>query len=221
MKMSGALPLIPDLIEGPDVAETVRDQVAAILSLELQNQFALAKEKAAPNAADYNVPVYVENGRPFEASGDKPATRFINVQMTKVSALPANARIGNQKTQSVFFIDCVACGNDDGNFRDDKSAAHRAWRVCRLVRRILMADVYAYLGMRGVVGSRVVPLMEAGTPERTELNRESALAYVIIRVTLEAQFLERSIASPTVVMEPINFEIDPVSGEVTTEIAGG
>jgi hypothetical protein len=214
--MNNASPLIPDLIEGPDIMETVRDQVAAVLSLELQNQFALAKEKAAPNTADYNVPVYVENGRPYEASGDTPMQRFINVQLPKVSALPANARIGNQKTQAAFYIDCIACGNDSGNFRDDKSAAHRAWRVCRLVRRILMADVYAYLGMRGIVGSRVVSLIEAGTPERTTLDRESALAYVVVRVTLDVQFLERSIDSPTVIMGPIHFEVDPVSGEVTT-----
>jgi hypothetical protein len=216
MVMSNATPMIPNLIDEPDVLEIVRDQVAAILSLELQNQFKLAQEKLGTNIKEFDIPVYVENGRPYESSGDKPIMRFVNVLLPKVTVPQVNARVGNQKETATFFIDCAACGNDDGNFRDDKSASIRAWKVCRIIRRILMSDVYMYLGMRGTIGQRIIVSMEAGTPDYPKDN-ESALAYVVIRVALEVTFLERSIESPSVIMEPIQFEIDPVSGELVAD----
>jgi hypothetical protein len=206
---------ITELQNEPDIVEIVRDQVAAILSLELQNQHTIAQNQHAVDAKDYNIPVYVENGRPYEAQDDKPIMRFVNILLPRVAVPEANPRMGKQKEQATFFIDCAAYGNDSGNFRDDKSAAFRAWRVMRLVRRILMSDYYTYLGMRGIVGSRVITMMEAGTPEKPELDRESALSYVIIRATFEVQFLERSIEAGGPPLELIDFEIDPVSGELT------
>jgi hypothetical protein len=206
---------ITELISEPDNIEIVRDQVAAILSLELQNQLAISQ-----NDKDYNIPVYVENGRPYEMQDDKTIMRFINVllpgiNMSDEDRIIANPRTGNQKERATFYIDCAACGNDSGSFRDDKSAAIRVWKVTRLVRRILMSDYYTYLGMRGIVGSRVVKKMEAGTPEKPELERESALSYVVVRITFEVQFMERSIRASGEPLEIINYEIDPISGELT------
>jgi hypothetical protein len=206
------VPLIPDLISDPDVVETVRDQVAAILSLELQNQYALAQAAAVPRAIDYHVKVYLENGRPYESETAADLLSFVNVTLPKVDVPRGNSRTGDQKETALFHLYCAACGNDSGNFRDDKSSALRAWKVMRLVRRILMADAYTYLGMRGTVGQRHIFLMEAGTPPAPD---KSALAYTVIRASLEVSFAERSTEAPgTVPLEGIDFTVDPVTGQV-------
>jgi hypothetical protein len=209
---------ITDLICTPDSAETVRDQVAAILSLELQNQLRLAEEKGI-DASGYRIKIYLENGRPYNTEGDAAQTRIINVTLRKTQLEKGgNARLGKQKTEARIFIDCLACGNDSGMFADDRSASKRAWEIARLVRRILMADVYTYLGLRGIVGSRVIVSAESGTTDKTELEKESALYFAVVRIELDVQFLECSIESEGPVMEPVHFEVDAVSGELNTNI---
>jgi hypothetical protein len=204
--------LISELIDAPDTVEIVRDQIAAILSLELQNQSALAQSAGIPNVKEFEVPVYVENARPYD--GDSVPIRFVNITLPRVISISGNARLGSQKEQSTIFIDCVACGNDSGDFRDDKSSSLRAWRVARIVRRILMSDAYTYLGLRGVVGSRLVTSLEAGTPEKSEREKEASLFFTIIRISLEVQFAERYIEMTGVPLESIAFEVDPITGEV-------
>ena len=202
---------IKELITEPDTLEIVRDQLAAILSLELQNQYALARQSGAANAADYHIPVYVENTRPYDAGDDNPLPRFVNVLLPKVDVPDANPRLGMQKEQAVFWIDCCARGNDGGDFRDDKSASIRAWKTARIIRRILMSDYYTYLGLRGTVGSRTVTAMEAGTPDKAG---ESALSYAVIRITVAVQFLEKAIEAEGFPLEAIDWEVDPASGEL-------
>jgi hypothetical protein len=205
-------PLFTDLISEPDVVEIVRDQVAAILSLELQNQYKLAQEKKVPRPIDYHIKVYVENSRPYESETAEDLLAFVNVTLPKVDVPRGNSRMGDQKETALFHIYCAACGNNTGNFRDDKSSAIRAWKVMRLVRRILMADAYMYLGMRKTIGQRHIFLMEAGTPPAPE---KSALAYTVIRASLEVSFVERSTEAPGAVpLEGIDFEVNPVTGQV-------
>ena len=48
-----------ELLSELDNIEYIRDQIGAILSVELANQFALAQEAADPNARDYNIAVYI------------------------------------------------------------------------------------------------------------------------------------------------------------------
>jgi hypothetical protein len=204
-------PQIPDLIAEPDIVEMVRDQVAAILSLELQNQYRLAQEKQAPRALDYNVKVYVENARPYESNNPADLLSFVNVTLPKVDIPRSNSRLGDQKETGLFHLYCAACGNDSGNFRDDKSSALRAWKVMRLVRRILMADAYTYLGLRKTISQRHIFLMEAGTPPAPE---KTALAYTVIRASLEVSFVERSTEVQGVPLEGIDFKVTPETGEV-------
>jgi hypothetical protein len=207
-------PQINELINTPDVIEIVRDQVAALLSLEIKNQYTMAQTAGIQNIKDFEIGIYVENGRPYEASGDNIPMRFVNILLPKVIQLAGNSRKGNQKEQATIFIDCAACGNDSGNFRDEKSATFRAWRIARIVRRILMSDAYTYLGLRGTVGSRVIVSMEAGAPEKTELEKDAALSFVVVRISLEVQFLECFIANNGVPLEAIYFDVDPITGEV-------
>jgi hypothetical protein len=209
----GANPQITELIETPDTLEVVRDQLAALLSLELQNQYALAQGKKIPRARDYNIQVFVENTRPYDGTAiGQGQISLINILVSKVTVPTSNPRIGNQKEKAVIFIDCAADGNNTGNFRDDKSAAFRAWKIMRLVRCIVMSDQYAYLGMRGTVTSRTVTQMEAGAP-----NIQAALALTVIRATLEVEFVERSIEAPSVILEGIDYTIDADTGQVTAK----
>jgi hypothetical protein len=206
-------PQIAELIDTPDTLEVMRDQLAALLSLELQNQYALAQAAGVPRAQDYNVKVFVENTRPYDgAMIGQGQINLINILVSKVTVPTSNPRIGNQKEKAIIFIDCAADGNTTGNFRDDKSATFRAWKIMRLVRRIVMSDQYAYLGMRGTVTSRTFTQMEAGSP-----NIQAALALTIIRGTLEVEFVERAIETPFVILEGVDYDIDAETGQITAK----
>jgi hypothetical protein len=204
-------PLITELISTPDIVEIVRDQVAAILSLELQNQYQLAQKQAVGRPFDYNARVYVENSRPYGSGTAEDLLSFVNISLPKVDIPRGNSRMGDQKETALVHLYCAACGNNTGNFRDDKSSAIRAWKVMRLVRHILMADAYTYLGMRGTIAQRHIFLMEAGAPPASD---KSALAYTVIRASLEVSFVERSTEAPSVLLEGIGYTVDPVTGEV-------
>lgn len=208
-----AIPKITELIETPDTLEIVRDQIAAILSLELQNQYALAQEHGIPRTQDYNIKIFVENTRPYDGAGEDKIN-LINILVPKVTVPAINPRIGNQKEKAIFFIDCAADGNNTGNFRDDKSAAFRAWKIMRLVRRILMSEQYTYLGLRGTVTSRAFMQMESGSP-----NIQAALALTVIRATLEVEFVEGYIENPSVPFEGLKFDVIPKTGEVIAKIS--
>jgi hypothetical protein len=216
--MNDLTPRINKLINMPDMVEIVRDQVAAILSLEIQNQYMMAQSVDIKNIKDFDINIYVENGRPYEASGDNIPTRFINILLPKVTLLSGNGRMGNQKEQATIWIDCAACGNDSGSFRDEKSATFRAWRIARVARRILMSDAYTYLDLRGTVGSRTVISMEAGAPEKTEREKDAALAFVVVRITLEVQFMECFIAHDGIPLEALYFDVEPVTGELVVPL---
>jgi hypothetical protein len=201
---------ITELIESPDTIEMVRDQIAALLSLELQNQYLLAIEKSAPRPQDYDVKVYVENSRPYDAASEQ--IYLINILLPKITVPTSNPRIGKQKEQATFYIDCAADGNSEGNFRDDKSSTFRAWKIMRLVRRILMSDQYAYLGLRGTVTSRTITVMEAGTP-----NTQAAQAITVVRSTLLVDFVEGAIEGPFVILEGIDYNVNADTGQVTAK----
>jgi hypothetical protein len=207
-EITGAL--IPDLISEPDNVEIVRNQIAALLSLEFQNQYELAAQAGDHYSYDYNPRIYIENHRPYD-NPDNELISVINVILQKTSFPSGNPRMGKQKGKAVFWIDCAATGNDFQDVYDDMCATRRAWKLARVVRRIIMSDQYAYLQLRGTVGSRIITTLEAGTPDN---QGESALAFTVIRITLEAEYLERSIESPTVILEGIDYDVNPETGRV-------
>ena len=203
-------PQINELIEDQDNVEKVRDQIAAILSLELQNQLTIAEEEGSPYAADYDIKIYAENARPYDTTGDEMVS-LVNVVLQEITVPHSNPRIGNQKSQAVFHLYCIANGNTTGDFRDDKSATFRAWKIMRLVRRILMSEQYTYLGMRKTVTSRTFTKMEAGTPTP---NTQGAQFFTVIRASFEVQFVEGFIGGESVPYEGYNFELNPDDGQV-------
>jgi hypothetical protein len=205
-------PQVYELIGEPDNVEKIRNHIAFIIKGEAQNQYAIAQEEGALDADDFNFRVFIENARPYDTGNEPPSGKpIINIMLQKTEAFDGNPRMGPQRYKAIFIIDCIAFGNDGGEEWDDKSAAFRAWKTARVIRTILMSEQYLYLGFRGVIGSRLIKSIETGVPEMGG----DAFTVVTARITLEVQFLERSISTSGPIIEEISFTVEPVSGEVT------
>jgi hypothetical protein len=204
---------IHELISTPDNVEKLRNHIAFIIKGETQNQYAIAQEECAPDAGDYNFRVFIENARPYDSEGEPPLEPLINIMLQKTETVNGNARMGPQKYKATFVIDCIAFGNDAGEERDAHAAAARAWKAARVIRRILMSEQYTYLGLRGIVGSRLITSIETGVPE----NGGNAFTVVTARIILEVQFMERAIEISGPIIEAIDFTVEPFTGEVLTQ----
>jgi hypothetical protein len=204
-------PQITELIDEPDNIEKLRDRVACIIKVETKNQYALALGEKKKNAEDFNFKVFIENTRPYETEGEPPITPLVNIMLQKAAPLDGNPRIGQQKEKAFFIIDCITFGNDGGEAWNEKVAAARAWKTARVIRSILMSEQYAYLGLRGMVGSRKIVSIETGVPELGG----DALTVVTARIMLEVEFIERSLNVTGPIIEGIDYTVDPSSGEVS------
>jgi hypothetical protein len=205
------VPEIYELISDPDNVEKLRDHIAIIVKGETQNQYTIAQEQGASDAEDYNFRVFIENSRPYDTEDGIPAIEPIaNIRLQKAVPEGSNSRLGPQKEKAIFIIDCITFGADGGEDWNEKSAIIRAWKAARMIRRILMSEQYTYLGLRGIVGSRLVASIETGVPE----NGGDAFTVAAARITLEVQFMERAIETSGPIIEAIDFTIEPFTGEV-------
>ncbi len=207
--------VINTLICDQDKVELVRDQVAAILALELENQYSLAVEAALENARDYKVRLFIENERPYDAAGEKNNFPFVNVMLEAATPSAKNSRVDYQETTAVYGIYCYAVGNFYGGVSDDRLAGIKAWMLARLVRNILMAGEYTYLGLRKTVFSRNITKIESGKDAGMP---DAAMAVSVIRITLEVVVNERSPQAAGVEMEPISFTCTSDTGEILIDI---
>jgi hypothetical protein len=204
-------PEIDELIGEPDNVEKLRDRIAFIIKGETQNQYAMAKEQGVPDARDYDFRVFIQNERPYDTDGDKPTVEpIVNIMLQKIEAMDGNSRMGPQKEKAAFIIDCIAFGYEASEDWNEKAAAIRAWKAARVIRRILMSEQYTYLGLRGIVGGRLITSIQTGLPE----NGGGAHTVAVARITLDVQFLERAISTSGPVIEAVDFTIEPSNGEV-------
>lgn len=153
--------MIAELIDKQDNFEVIRDQIAAILATEVASQMALASgEGKDPN--DWKLRIFSERSNPWEQLLNEQTDRspIVNVWFDNSNFDPAASNISErQKTEGVFNIDCYGYGisSDEaggGHNPGDKEAAFEVHKALRLVRNILMAAEYTYLGLRGVVWQR-------------------------------------------------------------------
>ena len=63
-------PAYDTLQREPDNIEIIRDQIAALLALDLEHQHELAVEDSDPNSKDYDVDVFVECDDPLQYLDD-------------------------------------------------------------------------------------------------------------------------------------------------------
>lgn len=187
--MSDFEPAYDELQSSPDNIEVIRDQIAALLFLDLQKQYELAVDAEDLNAQDYKVAVYVENDDPLQYVDDEvPESNpfpCVNVSLDSSNASNATAGVNVQKFAAQVLVDCYATGNTSSDADFGTKASLKAWKVARLVRRILRAEPNTYLRMRGVVGG-ISWKFQAGSPSQSQ----SAINVKMVRITLTVEYAE-------------------------------
>lgn len=191
---------IPELIVKRDNVEIIRDQIAAILAVELANQKLLSGNLPYPA-------VFIERSNPWgqfiEAEAAMPPV--INVWFDSASFDESSSNVvERQKCEAVFNIDCYGAGvsQDDGtpgggHHAGDLQAALECQRAVRLARNILMAGAYTYLGLRGLVWKRFPQTISMFQPQ---MDNRGVQRIVGARLALQVHFNE---LSPQVQGEPL------------------
>lgn len=152
---------IPVLIDKQDNFEIIRDQIAAILVLETASQMVLATN-ALKDPDDWKLRIFTERSNPWEQFLNEQTDRspIINIWYDNSSFDQSSSNISErQKADGIFNIDCYGFGISSdipagGHIPGDREAALEAQKALRLVRNILMAAEYTYLGLRGLVWQR-------------------------------------------------------------------
>jgi len=209
---------IKELLQNEDNAEKIRDGIAAILKIELENQKKLADDLNIEDKKDYDINVFIENSRPWElASGEKYPFPLVNVslQETNEDAGKPGPAVGNIKYTGTFYIDCYGCGNyqpitpgkNKTYIPDDSLATKRAWKTARVVRNILMSGFYVYLGLQGVITRRRITKIVTMVPAGLDT---SAYTITVCRIYFDVDFFEKSLEGTGVYFEGITFKSDDV-----------
>lgn len=197
-------PAYSELQSELDNIEIIRDQIAALLALDLRKQYEIAFGEQDPNIADWDVAVYVENDDPLqyvdEATPGANPFPCVNVSLDSSEPDSGTASVNKMSQTAQFFIDCYATGNTSSTEDFGTKAALKAWKTARLVRRILRAESNTYLRLRGVVG-KVGFKFQSGEPN----NPRSALRVKMVRITLSVDYVE---------------DVEITSGVIDWEIAG-
>lgn len=205
---------ITTLITGQDNLERVRDRIAEILVLESAAQQVLAA--AASQDPDlWKLRVFVERSAPWEAWQTDPEDAsydpapLVNVSFDSASYNERSSNtIARQSKSVTYTIDCYGQGyshaTESGHDPGDEAAAFEAQRALRLVRRILMASVHNYLGLRGTVGKRFPQGEEAFTPP---IDAQNVVRVQAVRMRLVVDMNEMSPQFEPGEIEIINTEV--------------
>jgi len=215
------------LFKTQDNAEKIRDQIAAILKLEFENQKALANnDPHIENKNDFDISVYLENTRPWELTGNsagKSPFPLVNVCLNEITEEHnSGGTSGLIKYKGSYCIDCYACGNfienenEDDVTLDDSLSTFRAWQTARITRNILMSGFYTYLGMQSIVRRRRISKITTIIPNGLS---EAALAVTACRIFFEVDFQEDSLQAKGVDFEEISFIATSADGEVNLAFA--
>lgn len=208
------MPQINQLLTEPDNAETVRDQVAAILRLELDNQETLARA-AGVDPEPWRVSVYAERSGAFERGLNSPVSKrpVVNVWLDNQTWDRAASNIYQRQRTSAFVnIDAIGYGTRKQGEAGDYEAATACQRVMGVCRQILMAAPYTWLGMRGVVAQRWPQSLTYYQPSIDERPVQHAYG---ARLTLVVDFNE---FSPQTVPESLEYLAVQVKRAETGEV---
>jgi hypothetical protein len=181
--------LIDTLLSTPDTGEVVRDQIAAILALELARQVELGLTPAPR--------VFLERSNPWGQLLETPVDEspIVNVWFDTAAFDGTASNITDrQKCDATFNIDVYAFGtaSEDGagHTPGDEAAALAVRKMLRLVRQILMAEPYTYLGLpRGTVWKRWPQTLSMFQPQTDD---RSAVNIVAGRLALVVSFNEHA-----------------------------
>lgn len=203
--------MIQELIDKQDNFELVRDQIAAILASEEASQRAIAA-LAGRDPEEWRLRVYAERSNPFEQwlNDQTDCSPIVNVWFDSSSfdGLAGNT-VERQKTEAVYNIDCYGFGlaSDEaggGHNPGDQAAAFQAHKALRLVRNILMAAQYTYLGLRGVVWRRWPQSVTSFQPQQ---DARQAQQVVGVRLAFRVQFNEFSPENAPETLEFLSIDV--------------
>lgn len=202
---------IPDLIVGRDSYEIIRDTVYDILKNETASQQAKAATLGY-NPADWEADVHKERSNPWEDYLNDPpnVTPIINVWYDGTNFEKARSNIvERQGATATINVDIIAVGYGEdidggGQILGDVQASENVQRMLRLVRNILMAAPYTYLGLRGMVGQRWIESANVFQPPK---DSNAAQSIIGARLVLMVQFNEFSPQYQTVALEELGVTI--------------
>ncbi len=213
--------MISELIDKQDSFEIVRDQIAAILTLEIANQMQLATD-AAKDPDDWKLRIFIERSNPWEQwlNNQDDESPIVNVWYDNSNFNQSASNVVEQQNAvAVYNIDCFAIGisEDDGSGHKpgDLQAALNVQKAIRLVRNILMAGEYTYLGLRGLVWGRWMRNISLFQPQQ-----ESNAAQKILgaRLSFEVSFNEFSPQVPAVTLELLSVNVKRIEdGQIVVE----
>lgn len=209
-----------NLIDTPDRFETVRDQIAAILAVERDDQKAKAAA-AGKNPALWDFKVYEERANPWGDYLNENAdlVPIVNVWFDSDSfAEGATTRAETQKCNAFYNVDVIAAAKRTTTTAGDEKAAKDAQRIARLVRNILMASEYSYLALpRGTCWDRQVESREAFQPG---IGADASIRVLGMRVRMRVSFNEISPQYEGVPLTGLDVEIKRAeTGEVYTNLS--
>ena len=202
---------IAALIDKQDTVEIVRDQIAAILALEVASQMALATT-AGKDPDDFKLRIFSERSNPWEQflndqTDDSP---LVNVWWDNSNFdLKASNIVERQKSETIYNIDCYgfASSKDNpsgGHLPGDREAAFKAHRAIRLVRNILMAAEYTYLDLRGTVWRRWIQSITIFQPQQDSNTMQQIVG---ARLAFRVEFNEFSPQIPTEILELLSVDV--------------
>lgn len=188
---------ISGLIDKQDNIEIVRDQIAAILALESSSQVVLANTAGKADPSLWALRVYEERATRWENMPSKTddSTPVVNVWWdSSTFDTSASNVVERQKSVATINIDCYGYGRSEdnpagGHVPGDLQAALTAQRAVRLVRNILMAAEYTYLGLRGLVWRRWIDSITMLQPQQDNQQVEHVVA---ARIAFRVEFSEFS-----------------------------
>lgn len=200
-------PLIQSLIDKTDSFERVRDQIAAILLLESSAQVVMAAASGKDSTL-WNLRVFTERANPWDVFQDPPTgdaddpdfdpSPLVNVSFASETFDKSMGDVfERQQGVALYNIDCygfaISQEDGDGHKPADNAAALVAQRAARLVRNILSAAKYTYLGLQtknqGPVSGRWFQSLTAFVPSTNERSIQHVEA---VRLVLEVGVVELS-----------------------------
>jgi hypothetical protein len=201
-----------ELIDKQDNFEIIRDQIAAILTIESASQVALATTAGKPNPDDWRLRVFAERSNPWEQYLNDPTdvSPLVNVWYDNSSFDGGASNVmERQKATGIFNIDCYGYGvagtdGGTGHLPGDREAAFVVQRAVRLVRNILMAAEYTYLSLRGLVWQR---WPQSVTVFQPQLDGNTVQQIVGARIALAVQFNELSPQVAAEILELLSVDV--------------
>lgn len=216
--------MIQSLIDKLDTFEIVRDKVAQILADEVASQKALAVT-AGKDPSLWDLLIFAERGNPWEQylNDLTPDTLppVVNVWFSNDAfAMPQGNVVEAQAAEGVLNIDCIGFGvsraDGAGHIAGDELAAREAHRALRLVRNILMASEYTYLGLRPAVARRWVG---SRTTFQPPVSDQSAQKVIGARLELQVKYIETSPQYQGELMEILAIDIKRAStGQILAQL---